>query len=123
MCFSVVAFAGILNTKTGSMETLINSVSSKTVNYASYTADRSSSVVAAADDDDDTGTAVDATVPPPHQRPMLPPPPNLQDSSPQQQANDVSIARPLLFLKCYFFLPTTSSNPIIARYNIYILYV
>ncbi|KAL5245218.1 hypothetical protein ACI65C_012628 [Semiaphis heraclei] len=72
---------GILDTKTGSMETLIDSASSncsKTVNYA-YT----SSVIA---DDEFINAAA-----PPHQRPMLPPPPPTSQVSPTppQLANDV----------------------------------
>lgn len=69
---------GILDTKTGSMETLIDSASSKTINYA-YT----SSVIA---DDEFISAAA-----PPHQRPMLPPPPPSSQASPSppQQPSDV----------------------------------
>ncbi|KAL4120412.1 hypothetical protein QTP88_013109 [Uroleucon formosanum] len=69
---------GILDTKTGSMETLIDSASSKTINYA-YT----SSVIA---DDEFINAAA-----PPHQRPMLPPPPPTSQVSPSppQLPNDV----------------------------------
>ncbi|XP_025202614.1 protein naked cuticle homolog 1-like isoform X2 [Melanaphis sacchari] len=69
---------GILDSKTGSMETLIDSASSKTINYA-YT----SSVIA---DDELINAAA-----PPHQRPMLPPPPPTSQTSPSppQQLSDV----------------------------------
>lgn len=67
-----------MDTKTGSMETLIDSASSKTINYA-YT----SSVIA---DDEFINAAA-----PPHQRPMLPPPPPTSQvsPSPSQLPNDV----------------------------------
>jgi hypothetical protein len=65
------------------METLIDSASSKTINYA-----YASSVIA----DDEF---INAASPPHQQRPMLPPPTTSQDSpSPPQLPNDVSSSVP-----------------------------
>lgn len=89
--------AGILDTKTSSsMETLIDSASSKTVNYA-----YASSVIAA---DDEFINATAAAAAPLHrrhhqkqqeqknQRPMLPPPISVtSEDSPDSPANDVSL--------------------------------
>lgn len=74
------------------METLIDSASSKTINYA-YT----SSVIA---DDEFINTAT-----PPQQRPMLPPPPPtppISQDSPQPLSNDVSC---LLYVITYICVP------------------
>lgn len=88
--FFFYSLAGILDTKTGSMETLIDSASSKTINYA-YT----SSVIA----DDEFINAAAATAAPPHQRPMLPPPPlTSQDSPSPSLPNDVSLVHRVTYI-------------------------